>query len=75
MPELLHNDSLEWPNGLGFTPCTEEYRRVMEERDAICAPGVSIETLSLEDYQQWNVLDDKLANLQLAGHLLPGERI
>lgn len=77
MPELVHNDSLEWPNGLGFTPCTEEYRRLFDEQMTIFDPQSdrSLDDLSPEDYQQWNVLADKLANLQFAGHLLPGERI
>jgi hypothetical protein len=39
MPELVHNDSLEWPNGLGFTPCTEEYRRLFDEQMTIFDPN------------------------------------
>jgi hypothetical protein len=75
---LVHNDSLEWPNGLGFTPCTEEYRRLFDEQMAIFDPNTdsgTINDLDKDDYNRWNMLDDKLAGLQMAGHLLPGERI
>lgn len=72
---LVHNDVIDWPNGQGFTPCTEAYRQTMDERDAICAPGNSIETLSPEDYQRWNVLDSKLADMHMNGHVGQSERI
>jgi hypothetical protein len=77
MPELIHNSSLEWPNGLGFTPCTEEYRELFDEQMTIFDPNTdgSLDDLSPADYNRWNMLADKLAGLQMNGHLLPGERI
>ena len=72
-----HTDSLEWPNGEGFTPCTPEYRATMEERDAILDPfgSINLDDLSPEDYQRWNVLDNELMGMQLDGHLGQSERI
>lgn len=78
MTQLIHDDSLEWPNGKGFTPCTSEYRRLFDEQMAIFDPTVddyTTEDLSSEDYNRWHLLQHKLDNLQLNGHLLPGERI
>lgn len=75
---LVHNDSLEWPNGLGFTPCTTEYRKLFDEQMAIWDPNTSdlnLDDLSPADYNRWCQLEDQRAGLQLRGHLLPGERI
>lgn len=75
---LVHDDSLEWPNGEGFTPCTSEYRRLFDEQMAIWDPNTSdlnLDDLSPEDYNRWCQLDNDLGILQLRGHLLPGERI
>ncbi len=67
-------DAIEWPNGEGFTPCTREYAALMDERDAILPDYLNLDDLSPEDYQSWNVLDQKLLSMQADGHLGKGER-
>lgn len=72
MSKIKHLDVIEWPNGLGCTPCSIEYRNLHDEQVRIHNPaidGANIEKLSPEDYQQWMTLDNKLLELQAAGHL------
>lgn len=67
------SDAIEWPNGKGFTPCSREYAKLMDARNAVYDANVdedrSLSDLSPEDYEIWNVLDNKLLNLQANGHL------
>lgn len=75
---LVHDHAIEWPNGEGFTPCTALYRETMDERDAIHDlndPREPLDSLSPEDLQRWNVLDDRLLGLQADGHVGQSERI
>ena len=30
-----HDDAIDWPNGMGFTPCTSAYAAKMRERAAL----------------------------------------
>lgn len=73
-----HSDFLDWPNGMGYTPCSAKYRSLFEERNGIYQPGnddgLTMNDLSPEDYQRWNELDSELANLQIAGHTGKGVR-
>ncbi|AGC35738.1 hypothetical protein ACP46_gp53 [Rhizobium phage RHEph06] len=71
MSILEHNHRVHFPNGMGYTPCTKEYRLALDEREAICDPneGESIHDLSSEDYQRWSELDNALGLMQLDGHL------
>lgn len=72
------SDAIDWPNGRGMTWCSPEYRTAMDERNAIHNPqydGASLEDLSPEDYQAWNVLDARLLDMQASGeHLGASER-
>jgi hypothetical protein len=77
MPDF--KDAIEWPNGEGFTPCTPEYAAIIDEMDAILPRDIMIggilltserknlDDLSPEDYQRWNVLEDKRAEMQMSG--------
>lgn len=64
-----HDDAIEWPNHKGFTPCTSEYARVVDELDAIKPAGVRLDDLTADDYQLWHELDSKRCQMQMAGHL------
>lgn len=70
---MAHNyvECIDFPNGKGYTPCTQEYRDTYDARAAICDmnDGESIHDLDYDEYQAWSALDDKLAQLQLSGHL------
>jgi hypothetical protein len=60
-------ESLEWPNGEGYTPCSAEYAAIMDAMEAIKPNDVNLDDLSPADYQEWNVLEDKRAALQMSG--------
>lgn len=62
-------DKIEFPNGEGYTPCTREYADLTDRLDAIKPADVNMNDLSPADYQEWNTLEDRRANLQLNGHL------
>lgn len=68
---MQHTERLEFPNGMGYTPCTEEYKDAFDARKDICDAneGESIHDLSPALYQEWCTLDNKLMGLQLDGHL------
>ena len=82
-----HDDAIDWPNGMGFTPCTSAYAAKMRERDAIKAKPeydyladqspdgfIHMDDLSAADYEAWNRLDNELGSMQLDGHLGQSER-
>ena len=75
--QIDHVEFLDWPNGLGFTPCSEQYRKLADMRDVVCdvQAGGNINDLTSEDYELYSRIDDALAGLQLAGHIGQGERI
>jgi len=70
MSAIVHDDVIYWPNGLGETECSTEYRETMDARDAVymTGDGRTLDDLSPEDYERWNRLEDKLCNLQFNGH-------
>lgn len=72
MANLVHDTQIDWPNGMGYTPCTSEFLATRDKRDAIHFPGDSgatMDSLSPEEYQEWNELDHLLMQMQLDGHL------
>lgn len=73
MPQMAKFTArIEFPNGRGYTPCTEEYARIKAQRDAIYTAsedGSSLQDLSADDYNLWNELDHELGRLQLDGHV------
>lgn len=60
-------DALEWPNGEGYTPCSKEYAAIIDAMEAIKPNDVNLDDLSPEDYQEWNVLEDRRADMQMSG--------
>jgi len=74
---LVHDDSIEWPNMLGFTPCTRQYAD-LHQRVQEAAPdflmGETLDDLPPERYEAYCRLEHALGVLQLEGHLLKGER-
>lgn len=73
---IKHDDVIDWPNGLGFTPCSFAYRQKLNERDGILivSNDCSVDDLSSEDYNLWHMLDNELSNMQANGHTGKGER-
>lgn len=67
---IEHNDQIDWPNGQGYTPCSEEYANKLFEKNLIHKVGEgSLDDLSPADYQRYCELDNELGNMQLNGHL------
>lgn len=69
---IAHTDIIEWENGLGFTPCSAEYRRVWDAMRQIhdCTmSGANLDSLSPADYERYCRLDNELLTLQGNGHL------
>ena len=73
-PAIVLDECIDWPNGLGFTPCSTLYREKFDEREAIKPDYVNLDDLSPEDHNRYCRLENELANLQAEGHLGPGER-
>lgn len=62
----------DWPNGEGYTECSQEYYDAMMAKEAIKPDDVSSDSLSPEDYEAWNRLDNRLNEmLAQGGHLRP----
>lgn len=66
---LRHDDAIEWPNGLGYTPCSREYADLMDRRDALKPDAVNMDDLSPEDYQEFNIIENKLDGMLADGHV------
>ncbi len=66
---LDHNDAIEWPNGLGFTPCTRAYAEIVDRMEAIKPDDVYLNDLSAEDYETFCQLDSDRCQMQMSGHL------
>ena len=64
-----YTHQIDWPNGEGYTPCTEEAFNVRQEIDRLSEDGrVSMDEMSIEDYSRYNWLIDHQANLQYENH-------
>lgn len=62
-------DQIEWPNGMGYTPCTKKAFECRREIDYMSMNGeISMDDMSSVDYENYNRLLDKLACLQGDGH-------
>ncbi len=59
--------ALEFPNGEGYTPCTPEYAEIVDAMEALKPNDMNLDDLSPEDYQEWNVLEDRRADMQMSG--------
>lgn len=60
---------IEWPNGQGFTPCTQAAHDVAVALDRLTDGGrVSMHDMSPADYERFNRLSDEQAHLQADGH-------
>lgn len=69
-PALVYDHELEWPNGEGLTTCTKEYYDLHHEAKAIHDPSEgNMNDLSSEDYERYNEIADKIANLMVQGHI------
>lgn len=70
-----YTHQIEWPNGEGYTPCTEEAFNVREEIDAMSDGGrIGMDDMNPADYERYNRLIDQQANLQFDNHFGKSER-
>lgn len=60
-------DAIEFPNGEGYTPCTPEYHKIVDDMEAIKPDHVNLDDLSPEDYNLWNTLDDRRSEMLASG--------
>jgi hypothetical protein len=67
--KIDHNDAIEWPNGLGFTPCSREYAELVDRLDALKPDWRNLDDLSPEDYNEFCSLDNRRSEMMMAGHL------
>jgi hypothetical protein len=67
--EMTHDDCIEWPNGLGFTPCTKAYAEITDQMNAIKPDDVNLDDLSPDDYNEFCSLSYKRDQMQSDGHL------
>jgi hypothetical protein len=68
-PAIVHDDHIDWPNGLGTNPCSAEYRKTYDEMKSVKPDYVALEEMAPADYQRWNELDQRLLQLQATGHV------
>lgn len=68
---MEHNGFIDWPNGKGVTLCSLEYQETMEKRDTLRAKyeDCGLDDMEPEDYQEWSVLDNRLNEMQISGHV------
>lgn len=73
-PEHPHVCRIEFPNGMGYTPCSQAYRDKYDALQAILSNNdiaehrLSMDSLTPENYDKYNHLQNDLANLQCDGH-------
>ncbi len=75
-----HVEAVFWPNGLGETPCTQEYKALLDEQNALrdkytdILTGIQefVDDWSNEDYNRFHQIANDLGVLQLDGHLGKG---
>lgn len=63
---------ITWPNGRGFTPCSQAYADALAQQEAICdlQTGGIVDELSPEDYERWHRLENALLTMQASGEHL-----
>jgi hypothetical protein len=59
--------TIEWPNGLGYTPCTPEYLEKKIEQELLKPDDVPLDALSPADYNRWHHLQNDLDNMLASG--------
>lgn len=66
----IFDHEIEFPNGLGYTPCTKEYFDIYQAKDMLSDGGrIMPNDMSSEDYNRFCHLDNDALNLQADGHL------
>lgn len=72
--KIIYDDILEWPNGEGYTVCSQEYAAICDAMDALKPNDVNLDDLPPDDYNKFCELEHKRGVLQLNGHLGKGVR-
>ena len=72
---IKHESAIDWPNGLGYTPCSIEYAAITDQINSLSDYGrISMDDMSPTDYQTYNTLLDKQVGLQMNGHVGKSQR-
>jgi len=66
---LKFDDAIEWPNGLGYTPCTREYAELCDKMDVLKPDYINLDDLSPDDYNEFCSLSHRRDQLLGEGHL------
>lgn len=71
MSTIDHTARLHFPNGEGYTPCSQFYLDTVSAQQALYTPGEdsNLDALTPAEYQLWNMLGDRLDALRAAGHV------
>lgn len=72
---ITHDSSIEWPNGLGWTPCSTEFAEAIDKSHAMSDFGrISMEDMSPADYETYNRLLMQIDTMIADGHRGKPER-
>lgn len=66
----VYNDEIEWPNGKGYTPCTEQYAKLCEKVEILQLQ----QNESPELYEEYHRAVSEQSKLIHEGHLGQGVR-
>ncbi len=71
MSTIGHTARLPFPNGEGYTPCSQSYLDTVGAQQALYTPGEgsNLDALTPAEYQLWNMLDARLDALRSSGHV------
>lgn len=70
MAKHIHDTQLEFPNGLGYTPCTSVFKeKSLRARELNDKAHTSDEGLTNDEYNELGNLENELGCMQLDGHL------
>lgn len=66
-----HTEKLEFPNGLGYTPCSREYKEIAIQVRLLndIAHNEDGRGLTNDEYNLVNELENRMGVMQLNGHL------
>jgi hypothetical protein len=68
---MEYTHRIEFPNGKGYTPCSQLYAQLVDERDGLRAmyEALPLDQWHRDDYERFSELENKLGVLQLNGHV------
>ncbi len=67
--KIQHTTAIDWPNGLGYTPCSEAYADICDRIEAVKPSDVRMDDLNHDDYETFNRLESERCQMQIEGHV------